>query len=130
MKSLLQELDEKCGDWRVLQCEIQNEILNFSSGVKDYTPNPKDLPEFVQIIMKHGYQPISQDSPFTFRMHTTEHGMKGIDNYTTLYVVREALANPDKAEEIISKIKKEYTKNTMRFNSCVGVSLGYKCYPL
>lgn len=131
MKSLLEELDEKCGDWEILQREIYNEILNFSNGVKDYTPDLlKKLPEFVQIIMRHGYKPITQDTPFTFRMHTTEHGIKGVDNYTTLYVVREALANPDKAKEIISNMKKEHTKNTMRFNTCVGVSLGYKCYPL
>jgi len=127
MEELLATLDERFGTWKILESEIYNQTLNFTNGVRSYTPGK---PELVEIIEKYGFQPMTEDAPFSFRMHTTEHGLKGIENYTTLYVVREALINPEKAEEIINGEKERRTENTMRYNSCVGQSLGYKCYPL
>jgi hypothetical protein len=127
MEKLLAELDLRFGEWTILDCEIYGQALNFTYGIKSYASSK---PKLVEILENYGFHPTKQDAPFSFRMHTTEHGMKGIDNYTTLYVVREAMVSPERATDIIEREKERRTQNTMRYNSCVGQSLGYKCYPL
>jgi hypothetical protein len=134
MKTLLQELNEKYGERELLYCEIDGFIMNTRAS-QSANQIRREKPELVKILEGHGFDPCQEDTPFSFRVYCVDYGIHGADTWTTLYVIREALValltnTEDKAKEIMEKAKEGHTFNRIRFNDCVGRSMGLKSYVL
>jgi|GEM_PF-3597198 len=133
---LLKELDDCKGNcnWEIASCEIQGFIMN-TRAPQSANPVRREVPELVRVLERCGFKPCQEDTAFFFRVYCVDYGIHGADTWTTLYVVRGAIVavlntDPDKAKELMDKAKEGYTFNNIKFNDCVGRSMGMKSYVL